>query len=47
MDCHMPRQDINLKVFHSAGKRFRPQMRSRFIKVYFAPIFNRDTPKIP
>jgi len=43
----MPKQETNLIVFNSAGKQMRPQVRNHWIKVYAAPLFNKDTPKIP
>jgi hypothetical protein len=42
----MPRQETNLIVFDNVGKRVRPQVRNHWIKVYFDPVFNKDTPKI-
>jgi Cytochrome c554 and c-prime len=34
IDCHMPRQETNLIVFDSNGKKARPQVRSHWIKIY-------------
>ena len=47
IDCHMPQQETNLIVFNSVGKQLRPQIRNHWIKVYSAPLSNKDTPKIP
>jgi hypothetical protein len=32
--CHMPKQDTNLIVFDWNGKKFRPQVRNHWIKIY-------------
>jgi hypothetical protein len=34
IDCHMPRQETNLIVFDSNGKKARPQVRTHWIKIY-------------
>ena len=44
IDCHMPSQETNLIVFNFAGKRVKPQVRNHWIKVYAAPISNKDNP---
>jgi hypothetical protein len=44
IDCHMPKQETNLIVFDFAGKKVKPQMRNHWIKIYSAPISNKDNP---
>ena len=39
IDCHMPRQETNLIVFNSNGRKMRPEVRNHWIKVY--PVVNR------
>ena len=34
IDCHMPRQETNLIVFDSSGKKARPKVRTHWIKSY-------------
>jgi hypothetical protein len=34
IDCHMPKQETNLIVFDSSGKKARPEVRSHLIKIY-------------
>ena len=43
IDCHMPRQETNLIVFDSNGRKMKPQVRNHWIKIYSAmkaPVVN-------
>jgi hypothetical protein len=37
IDCHMPRQETNLIVFDSNGRKMRPEVRNHWIRIYASP----------